>query len=306
MCVPSPEHTLRTLSTNRRGEGEAPPPAPSTYTPRRPRPAPARLTTGPCASVSATGGGRKEVRGRKEQKTRSKEQRGRERWRWRWRRRRRRLLRVWGGGVGRGGGVLRTRRGRKAGPSCVSPWGRGEPARARLSAESCGPAYLSTHPAPSPRGRSVNPSPPRWAVLRVSGFLRANYPPRARVSRPLPAAASYAPPVPGPEGRRTREGSPDRFRPSFLDVRERSQNWLPASPTEPSYESQRAAPPRVSATGAVPSGSWSSPTAAALADRNLPRVLAAGSGTPNRPSAGPRSPPLQCFQRREKGEVPGS
>ncbi|XP_054353659.1 serine/arginine repetitive matrix protein 3-like [Pongo pygmaeus] len=47
MCVPSPEHTLRTLSTNRRGEGEAPPPAPSTYTPRRTRPAPARLTPGP-------------------------------------------------------------------------------------------------------------------------------------------------------------------------------------------------------------------------------------------------------------------
>lgn len=186
---------------------------------------------------------------------------------------------------------MRTRRGRKVGPSCVESVGEGRTGSALLSAESCGPAYLSTHPAPSPRGMSVNPSPPRWAALRASGFLRANYAPRARASRPLPAAASYAPPVPDPEGRRTREGCPDRFMPSFLDVRERSQNWLPASPTEPYYESQRAAPPRVSATGAVPSGSWSSPTAAALADRNRPRVLAAGSGTPNRPSAGPRSPP---------------
>ncbi|XP_035887570.1 uncharacterized protein LOC118501899 [Phyllostomus discolor] len=56
MCVPSPEHTLRTLSTNRRGEGEAPPPAPSIYIPRGTRPAPARLTLGPYVSVSAGGG----------------------------------------------------------------------------------------------------------------------------------------------------------------------------------------------------------------------------------------------------------
>ncbi|KAM5315095.1 uncharacterized protein AAES06_020556 [Glossophaga mutica] len=68
MCVPSPEHTLRTLSTNRRGEGEAPPPAPSIYIPRGTRPAPARLTLGPYVSVSA-GGGEKRVRGRREKKT---------------------------------------------------------------------------------------------------------------------------------------------------------------------------------------------------------------------------------------------
>jgi hypothetical protein len=83
MCVPSPEHTLRTLSTNRRGEGEAPPPAPSTYTPRRTRPAHARLTPGPYASDGAGGGGGK--------------RRGRERWR------RLPLLRAWGLGPRRGG-----------------------------------------------------------------------------------------------------------------------------------------------------------------------------------------------------------
>lgn len=68
MCVPSPEHTLRTLSTNRRGEGEAPPPAPSIYIPRGTCPAPARLTLRPCVSVSA-GGGEKRMRRRREKKT---------------------------------------------------------------------------------------------------------------------------------------------------------------------------------------------------------------------------------------------
>lgn len=193
MCVPSPEHTLRTLSTNRRGEGEAPPPAPSTYTPRRTRPAPARLTPGPYASVSAGGGGEKEARGRREEKTgggKSREE-----------------GRGGGGGCsGCGGGAGAEGRGSCAraaaggrGLRCVELVGGGEGWLASGSERSrVGRPLLPHTPPPPPPWRSVNPSPRRWAARGASGFLGANHPPRARPSGPLPATACPAPLAPVP------------------------------------------------------------------------------------------------------------
>ena len=87
------------------------------------------------------------------------------------------------------------------------------------------------------------------------------------------------------------------FRPSFRNVGERSQGWLPSSPTGPHYESQRAAPPRASAAEAVPAGSWSpqrprrSLTPTGRGSRPPAR------GPPNRPGAGPRSPPRGASSR---------
>ncbi|XP_025249435.1 uncharacterized protein LOC112629869 [Theropithecus gelada] len=197
MCVPSPEHTLRTLSTNRRGEGEAPPPAPCTYTPRRTRPAPARLTPGPYASVSAEGGGDAEARGRREEKTAGKS-------------------REEGRGGGGGGCVVGVGLGRRGGASaqaprpgkrssrCVASVGEGRAARGRSSGVSAEAAPPSAPPSPASTRRSVNPSPRRWAVQGASGFLRANHPPRAR---PLGVSSRRGRPGfshPSSEGRRAR------------------------------------------------------------------------------------------------------
>lgn len=210
MCVPSPEHTLRTLSTNRRGEGEAPPPAPSTYTPRRTRPAPARLTPGPYASVSAGGGGEKEARGRREKKTgggKSREE-----------------GRGGGGGCcGCGGGAGAEGRGFCAraaaegrGLCCVGFAGEGTAgSRAALRGVGLGrPLFPHTPPPPPPR-RSVNPSLRRWAVRGASGFLGANHPPRARPSGPFPPwpALFRSPPPRRDAGRRWAGVVPSR--PSF-------------------------------------------------------------------------------------------
>ncbi|KAM7075019.1 uncharacterized protein WM277_001170 isoform 1-T1 [Molossus nigricans] len=279
MCVPSPEHTLRTLSTNRRGEGEAPPPAPSTYTARGTRPAPARLTPGPYVSVSAGGGGEEGEREEGRENRRRKKLRGRERWRRPWQ-----LQRVWGWGWGEGAGTLRTRRGLGAGPALRRALGGGD---GRLvgsfRSSRVGPPRLPHSLPPPPPGRSVNPSPLRWAVRGASGFLRTDHPPRARLPGPLPAAASQISfaPVPGDAGHEWEGVIPSR--PSFRNVRERSQGWLPPSPTRTALRNPAGtAAPRVRRrSGAC----WEleSPTAAAPADLNWPRVLA----TPTVPALNP-------------------
>lgn len=119
MCVPSPEHTLRTLSTNRRGEGEAPPPAPSTYTPRRTRPAPARLTPGPLRERQRRSRRRRGGQGEEGRENRRKELRGRERWR-RWR------LRCGGGALAKGRGFCAGAAAREAGLALRRVRGGGE------------------------------------------------------------------------------------------------------------------------------------------------------------------------------------
>lgn len=173
MCVPKPEHTLRTLSTNRRGEGEAPPPAPSTYTPRRTRPAHARLTPGPYASDGAGGGGGKSG--------------GREA----------AAAAVAAAGCGRGGG---------------DRGGDGTAAHAPRPAEggaASGPAPSHTRPAPAPAGpapvgRSVNPSAQRVGGARGFRVPRRPTAPHVR-DRVIAGSPSLATPthVPG-RRRRTR------------------------------------------------------------------------------------------------------
>lgn len=231
MCVPSPEHTLRTLSTNRRGEGEAPPPAPSTYTPLRTRPAHARLTPGPYASDGAGGGGGKERR---------------ERWR------RPRLLRAWGWGPRRGGA-----------PAHAPRPGEGRGSRWAVPARPLAPPRRAH--APPPPGGALTRQRGGWAVRGASGFLGANRPPRAPLaaasSRRVAGSPSLAAPLPAPP-----RAAPDTggrtgvslCRPGFRDVRGGRQGSCPGLLPGPHYESQRAAPPRAWAAEAVPVGSWSS------------------------------------------------
>lgn len=172
MCVPKPEHTLRTLSTNRRGEGEAPPPAPSTYTPRRTRPAHARLTPGPYASDGAGGGGGKSGGGEA-------------------------AAAAAAAGCGRGGG---------------SRGGDGAAAHAPRPAEggaASGPPPRTHAPppapaGPAPAGRSVNPSAQRVGGARGFRVPRRPTAPHVR-ERSIAGSPSLATPthVPG-RWRRTR------------------------------------------------------------------------------------------------------
>lgn len=206
MCVPRPEHTLRTLSTNRRGEGEAPPPAPSTYTPRRTHPAPARLTPGPYASVSAGGGGEKEARGRREKKTgggKSKEEgRGGGGGRC-------------GGGGGAGAGLMRTRRGRGAGPTrCRARGGRegrlaGWSPRSRVG----GPLFPHIPPHLHP-GEALNRHLGGGRRAGLSGFSSLTTP-HVHGHPGLRAAARAAPFAPAPEGRWARVDRHDPFQAQF-------------------------------------------------------------------------------------------
>lgn len=191
MCVPSPEHTLRTLSTNRRGEGEAPPPAPSTYRPPRHSPLPRASDARAYVSVSAGGGGEKEATGRREEKTgggKSREEGE--------------VAAVAAVGVGlgrRGGASAQAPRPEGRGPRYVGPVGGGEGWFEGGSQRSRVVRPLLPHtPPPPPPQRSVNPSPRRWAGRGASGFHCTNQPPRAESPRSSPVAARSAPLAPAP------------------------------------------------------------------------------------------------------------
>lgn len=310
MCVPSPEHTLRTLSTNRRGEGEAPPPAPSTYTPRRTRPAPRasdaralreRQRRRGRRQGGGEGGGKRKTGG-------GKEQRGRER---RWRRWRR-LLRVWGGGGGAGaeGRGFCARAGVGVGecgraPRGVGPVGEGRGAEDRLAGGSLGsrvgrPLLPHTPPHLHP-GEALSRHQGGGRCAGLPGFSALNYPPRARPPRTLflPQPVVFHSPPPPPSRAAGREWAGVIFpRPSFRNVGEKEPRLAPRF----SYQTALRVPAGSAATrldrGSGACWELESSTAAALADPQP----AAGLGRPlgdsptpasrNRSSAGPGS----CFQ----------
>lgn len=160
-----------------------------------------------------------------------------------------------------------------------------------------GTAPPPTHPAPPPPGRSVNPSPRLWAARGASGFPGANYPPRARPPGPLPAAANPVPFAHAPKGCRARVDGRDPFQARFPKRGGKEPGLAPPF----SYRTALRVPAGSAAarldrrSGAC----WElkSPTAAALADPNWPRVLAASSGTSNRPVPGPQWRPRGASSR---------
>lgn len=306
MCVPSTEHTLRTLSTNRRGEGEAPPPAPSTYTPRRTRPAPRasdaralreRQRRRGRRQGGGGGGGKRKTGG-------EKEQRGRERWR---RRRRRLLLRVLGVGLGRRGGASAHAPGCGRAPRGVGPMGEGSGGENRLAGGSLRsrvgrPLLPHTLPHLHP-GEALSRHQGGGRGAGLPGFSALNYPPRAPPPRarfpPQPVVFHSPPPPPPPP----RAAGPEwagviPTRPSFRNVGEKEPRLAPRF----SYQTALRVPAGSAATrlGRGSGACWEleSSTAAVLADPQP----AAGPGRPlgdpptpaprNRSSAGPGS----CFQ----------
>lgn len=199
MCVPKPEHTLRTLSTNRRGEGEAPPPAPSTYTPRRTRPAHARLTPGPYASDGAGGGGGKS--GGREVAAAA----------------------VAAAGCGSGGG---------------GRGGDGTAAHAPRPAEGGVAPPLRTHApprlprAPPPPGGALTRPRSGWAARGASGFLGSQPPPTCAIESSRVLLRSSPPPTsPGGGAGHGRTGVSLSAGPGVRAVRRREAGELPRSPT---------------------------------------------------------------------------